>query len=95
MIAAILATTLSYAEIKAAINAAPVPIRSFIARRAGCNHWAGEEAYDADRARQIADALRSLRCARIAADELTLRRRYARRRDLLILLDRTEAFDGE
>lgn len=72
-----------------AVQAAPPPVRRFIERRESCEHWSGEEGYDATRARDIAAALRSGRCDRIETDERALRRRYARQRDVLDLLART------
>lgn len=45
-------------------------------RRIDCDHWTGEEAYDAARGRQIERAISDLRCARIEEDEARLRARY-------------------
>lgn len=59
----------------------------FIQRWAGCAHWGGEEAYDADRARQIRRAVRELRCDRLDRDEAALRRKYAGRTAVLAALD--------
>ena len=56
----------------------PYDVRAHIDRQRNCNHWAGEEPYDADRRRQIAAAVRDLRCTRLEAEEHQLRRRYAR-----------------
>jgi len=52
-------------RLQRAYRAAPRPVRRFLERRAGCNHWGGEEAYDAERAQQIAQAIRGLRCDRL------------------------------
>lgn len=51
----------------------------FMQRWAMCAHWAGEEAYDDERAREIRRAVRALRCDRLERDESSLRRKYANR----------------
>ena len=76
------------------LRAAPIAVRDFISRRAGCNHWGGEEPYDADRAAQIAAALRKLRCDRIEADERRIKRKYAKSRRLQWLMAATRDWDG-
>ncbi|AHE54599.1 hypothetical protein [Sphingomonas sanxanigenens] len=65
----------------------PAAVRAFIDRRTGCNHWAGEEPYDAARRREIDGALADLRCARLDADEALLLRRYGGDAELRALLD--------
>ena len=40
----------------------------------GCNHWMGEEPYDAERAKEIERAIAQLRCAELDADEAAIRR---------------------
>ncbi|WP_238231566.1 MULTISPECIES: hypothetical protein [Methylobacterium] len=57
-------------------------------RRTDCHHWTGEEAYDADRGRAIAAAVKALRCDAVAADETRMRRRYGRDPEALRSLDR-------
>ncbi len=54
----------------------PADAQAFVARRADCAHWVGEDAYDAGRGRQIAAAVKRLRCDAVEADEARLRRRY-------------------
>ena len=73
---------------------APLPVRAFIARRADCDHWGGEEPYDAARRREIERAIRNLRCDALDADERTLRRQYRQRPALLRLIARTRDADG-
>jgi hypothetical protein len=72
------------------IDQAPKPVREFIERRAGCNYFAGEEPYDKERARDLANKARSLRCAALERDERTLRRLFAKQRDVLDLLSITQ-----
>jgi hypothetical protein len=56
----------------------PHDIRDFIDRRANCNHWAGEEPYDAERRAEIEAATNRLGCARLEKDEVTLARRHSK-----------------
>lgn len=69
------------------VAAQPKAVRKFIARRTECNHWGGEEPYDADRRREIERAVRGLRCDRLDRDEVRLLRRYKGRSALIELLD--------
>ena len=69
----------------------PADAAAYVERRIACDHWAGEEPYDAARARQIAAAAKRLRCNNIDADETRLRRRYARDPDVLKALDAARA----
>lgn len=55
----------------------PQDVDAFLARRAQCDHWAGEEPYDAPRASEIEAAVRMLRCDRLDADEAKIRLRYS------------------
>lgn len=55
----------------------PQDVRDFLQRRADCQHWAGEEGYDAARRTEINVAYGKLRCAALAADEAALRTRYS------------------
>ena len=51
-------------------------VAQYVGRREGCNHWAGEEGYDADRRAQINKAISDLKCTRLERDEKLLRHRY-------------------
>ena len=75
------------AALRARVAAQPAAVSRYVERRAMCNHWSGEEPYDADRRRQIARAVRALRCARIDRDEALLRRRYAARPATIAVID--------
>ena len=44
-------------QVKALAKGMPEDIAFFIARTAECNHWAGEEPYDKDRASDIRNAV--------------------------------------
>lgn len=89
----LLSVAMTRAQLLLAVERAPAPVRAFVERRSGCNHWAGEEPYDRERARDIEASLRSLRCARLPDDERALRRRYARRWHILDILDQAD-WDG-
>ncbi|HEX2559352.1 hypothetical protein [Phenylobacterium sp.] len=74
-------------ELQRRVEAAPEDVRAFVARRAECDHWAGEEPYEAERRADIEAAIAELRCAEIEEDEAALRARHRGRPDLLDVLD--------
>lgn len=78
----------------AAAPALPADLQRFIARREACNHWAGEEGYDAARRRQIERALREQRCDSLGAEEAALRDHYKAAPDLLAILDQADESFG-
>ncbi len=67
-------------DIEALKKGMPKDVATFISRAFGCNHWGGEEAYDAAydaaRAKEIKEAVRKLGCDKLEADETTLRKKY-------------------
>lgn len=56
---------------------APTEVFDWISRKQLCDHWLGEEGYDADRQAQINAAVRELRCEAEAADGAALKLKYA------------------
>ena len=76
------------------VEAAPRKVAKFIERRAGCNHFLGEEPYDAERAAELNRTIRELRCDRVESDERRLERSYRGRPDILRLLKETEDLPG-
>ncbi|GAB2880111.1 hypothetical protein GCM10027277_56670 [Pseudoduganella ginsengisoli] len=48
----------------------------FIDRYVECNHWGGEEPYDAERRKEILAAVTKLRCLQLDADEKALLKKY-------------------
>jgi nitric oxide reductase activation protein len=54
----------------------PPDVLRYADRREGCNHWAGEEGYDAARRAEINKAIADLRCTALNRDERVLRHRY-------------------
>lgn len=71
----------------------PAAVVAYLDRRRSCNHWSGEDASDAARGRQIAAAVKTLRCDAIEADETRLRRRYGRDPAVRKALDAAEHAD--
>lgn len=63
-------------------------VLDWVGRVRMCEHWGGEEGYDADRRRQIEDAVRALRCDAVDADGAALKARFADDRDTSALLAR-------
>ena len=68
----------------------PRDVAAFIDRRTSCNHFAGE--FNGDRSardREVARAMRGLRCDQLDADEAALRRRHAKAPKVLQALNET------
>ena len=76
------------------LKAVPFAVRDFLERRAGCNHWGGEEGYDAERAAQIAEAAHKLRCRQLDGAEKRIKRQYAKSRRVRWLLAATRDWDN-
>jgi hypothetical protein len=81
-------------KLRQRLAAMPRPVAAFVERRADCNHWTGEEPYDAPRRAEIERAIRDLRCARIEEDELLIRRRYRSNAAVIAILDETADLPG-
>ena len=54
----------------------PADVILFIDRYVECNHWGGEEPYDAERRKEILIAVTRLRCLQLDADEKVLLKKY-------------------
>jgi hypothetical protein len=54
----------------------PKDVIAFLSRKEGCQHWAGEEAYDKDRAKEIKKAVNNLQCKQLDADGKKLQKKY-------------------
>lgn len=61
----------------------PADVAELIDRLAGCNHWSGEEPYDADRRKEIASAMKELGCERLEKDEAAATKRHANNPDAI------------
>ena len=55
----------------------PQEVLDFVKRRTDCQHWTGEEGYDAARRAEINAAYARLRCATLETDEAALKARYS------------------
>ena len=76
------------------VAAQPAVVRDYFSRRANCNHFGGEEPYDADRRREIAAALKDLRCETIEAEAIFLRRHFAARPETLAVIELADEQTG-
>ena len=54
----------------------PKDVRTLINNILVCHHLAGEEGYDAERRKELADSMRKSRCDRLDKDEARLTRKY-------------------
>lgn len=81
-------------DLRTRVEKSPQNVATFVERRAGCNHFSGEEPYDRERADEIAKALRQLRCKSLAQDERTLRRTYRKQPAVISLLKDTRELSG-
>lgn len=67
----------------------PSDVEDFIDRRELCDHFRGEEPYDADRARFLAEQIRKT-CAGTDAELQTLKQKYKDDEEIMQILDRFE-----
>jgi hypothetical protein len=70
-------------DLSAMMKTLPRAVRAFVERKSECNHWAGEEPYDAARAKQIERAVTRLNCEKLDREEAVLKRRHAGNRKIL------------
>jgi hypothetical protein len=70
----------------------PEDVQVLIERITDCNHWSGETPYDAERKREIVLALRDLKCDRLPKDVAASRKRYAKRPEVLKVLDQAKEY---
>lgn len=55
----------------------PTEVSSLIKRAMECNHWGGEDGYDADRRSQIEQAMKELQCSEIDRNKAALLLKYS------------------
>ena len=60
-------------QVKKIANGQPQDVVEFIERTVECNHWAGEEPYDKERAEQIRNAIKNARCDGLGSEEQVLK----------------------
>jgi len=68
----------------------PQDVVELITRLVACNHWSGEDAYDAKRKQEIASAIEQLKCEHLDQDEAAVRKRYAKRPDTINVLQKAK-----
>lgn len=68
---------LSASNLSLASESLPADVTAFAERSETCMHWAGEEAFDKARARQIDAALSKNKCDRLEKDGKQLQQRHA------------------
>jgi len=86
-LAVVLIASLADAGPKA--NGIAPDVARFIERRDGCDHFRGEEGYDAARRRELAAQIRKL-CSGTDGELAKLKRKHAKNRDLMARLDQYE-----
>jgi hypothetical protein len=84
----------AWQALRTRVESSPRKVAAFIERRAGCNHFLGEEPYDPERAAELERAIRELRCSRVERDGRRLERTYRDRPEILRLLKDTEDLPG-
>jgi hypothetical protein len=70
-------------QVKKIANGQPADVVEFIERTVECNHWAGEDPYDKERAEQIRKAIKNARCDGLAAEEQALKLKYKKDKNIL------------
>jgi hypothetical protein len=82
-----------YDEDVAAINkGVPKQVKLFNKRQIDCNHWAGEEPYDKERAKEINAAITKLRCDAWEGEERRLGKKYGARASVIDSINRAKEF---
>ena len=86
-------TFAGYEEDIAAISKGmPIPVKKVIDRQIACNHWAGEEPYDAERAKEINTAITHLKCNKLDQDEAKLIKQYKSRPEVKSAINQAKAY---
>jgi hypothetical protein len=77
-------------QVKKIANGQPEDVVEFIERTVECNHWAGEEPYDRERAEQIRKAIKNARCDGLVSEEQALKLKYKKDRNVLDAIKKTK-----
>ena len=93
MLTALLLLAMTPAQARHAVKVAPPEVRALLVRQTACNHFAGEEAYDKDRAAYIDAQVRKLRCFSVEAEARALEKRYANNASVKRLLAAAQNWD--
>ena len=73
----------------------PPDVLDLIGRYQSCTHWGAEEAYDAERRKEIEDNVEELRCDQVEDEQRQLRLKYAGKRPITDLLDVMDLMDDD
>lgn len=73
----------------------PSDVVDLVERYGGCNHWGGEEGYNEERRKEIEDAVKSLKCDRLDADQRRLRKKYAHRPKALRVIEAASTYEND
>ncbi len=73
----------------------PEDLKQWIEAQTACHHWQGEDAYDAERAKMIQEAIAKLGCDTLPRKETNLRKAYNAKLQLLQILDQAKTMIGE
>lgn len=55
----------------------PADVKALFIRAEECQHWAGEEAYNPERGKEILQAVHRLRCEQLDEEYVALRQKYS------------------
>ena len=70
-------------QVKKITDGQPEEVIAFIERMVECNHWAGEDPYDKERAEQIRKAIENARCDSLASEKKVLELKYKENKKVL------------
>jgi hypothetical protein len=73
----------------------PADVVDLVERYSGCIHFGGEEGYSEERRKEIEEAVTQLRCDHLDTDQDKLRKKYARTRRVLRVVNAASAYEVE
>jgi hypothetical protein len=73
----------------------PADVVDLVERYGGCNHWGGEEGYDAERRKEIEAGVKALGCDRIEDDQRKLQKKYRGEPAILRTIDLANSYEDE
>lgn len=65
-----------------AMPGCPDEVKDLVARAINCQHWTGEEPYDAARGHEIETAIKELRCEKLSQEHDAIMKKYADQPDV-------------
>jgi hypothetical protein len=73
----------------------PADVVHLVERYGGCNHWGGEEGYDAERRQEIEAGMEALGCDRIEDDQHKLQKKYRGKPAILRTIDLASSYEDD